>query len=60
MIVFVDERDTVMSIFATWLRREGVPASGLPPQDFAPWFDTLTADDAEALDGVLLGQFDDR
>ena len=56
MIVFIDERETVRTVFEAWFAREGAVSVGLSPGDFRTWFDTISDTEAESLDAVLFGQ----
>ena len=56
MIVFIDERETVRTVFESWFAREGTSSVGLSPVDFRTWFDTISDSEAEGLDAVLCGQ----
>jgi DNA-binding response OmpR family regulator len=56
MIVFVDEREIVRSVFEKWFSREGISSVGLGPADFRVWFETISDSDTNALEAVLLGQ----
>lgn len=56
MIVFIDDREAVRTVFEAWFAREGASSIGLSPADFRTWLDTISVNDAEALDAVLFGQ----
>jgi two-component system, OmpR family, flagellar system response regulator FtcR len=56
MIVFIDEREVVRSVFESWFAREGVPSIGLSTADFELWFDSISNGEAEALEAILFGQ----
>ena len=56
MIVFIDERETVRTVFEAWFAREGAVSVGLSPGDFRTWFDTISDTEAGSLDAVLFGQ----
>jgi two-component system, OmpR family, flagellar system response regulator FtcR len=56
MIVFIDDREAVRTVFESWFTREGASSIGLSPADFRTWLDTISESDAEALDAVFFGQ----
>lgn len=60
MIVIVDERESVLSGYTSWFCREGVSATGLAPQDFRNWVDTVSEPDICAVEAFLLGDFRNR
>jgi len=56
MIAFIDERETVRTVYESWFAREGASSIGLSPLDFQVWLDTISESDAEALEAVIIGQ----
>jgi two-component system, OmpR family, flagellar system response regulator FtcR len=59
MIVFIDERETVRTVFGSWFAREGAVSVGLSPEEFGTWFDNISDTEGESLDAVLFGQSQD-
>ena len=60
MIVIVDDRNMVQEGYRAWFDREGVSATGLCPSDFGNWVKTVSDPDIQAVEGFLLGDFQDR
>jgi DNA-binding response OmpR family regulator len=60
MIVIVDDRQAVTHGYALWFDREGVPAAGFCPNDFASWVKTASDSDVSAVEGFLLGECQER
>lgn len=60
MYCLVDDRKTVNAGYAASFDREGVPAFGLSPEEFTGWLETVSRCDLDAVQGFLLGDFDER
>ncbi|MFE1600194.1 response regulator transcription factor [Methylobacterium sp. ID0610] len=60
MYIFVDDRPTVTSGYAAGFEREGVSSLGLVGDEFRSWFSAASAGDIDAVQGFLLGDFEDR
>lgn len=60
MYIFVDDRPTVTSGYAAGFEREGVSSLGLVGDEFRNWFSAASSGDIEAIQGFLLGDFEDR
>jgi two-component system, OmpR family, flagellar system response regulator FtcR len=60
MYCLVDIRESVNAGYAASFDREGVSAFGLAPGEFAGWLTSASRSDLDAVQGFLLGDFDDR
>jgi DNA-binding response OmpR family regulator len=60
MIIIVDEREAVRAGYSACFGREGIPATGLCPEEFGSWVSSTTADDMHAVEAFLLGDFGAR
>ena len=60
MYVLVDARPAVNSGYKASFDREGISSLGLDPQEFTQWFQSSSRVDREAIQGFLLGDFEDR
>jgi DNA-binding response OmpR family regulator len=60
MIVIVDERDDVKTVFTSWFDAEGIAATGLSPHDCDNWVRSVTDPEITAIEAVLLGNCKDR
>ncbi len=60
MYCLVDARDSVNAGYAASFDREGVSAFGLSPEEFTGWLQTASRGDLDAVQGFLLGDFEDR
>ena len=60
MIVVVDERTSVSEAYRTAFSREGYSAAAFSPAEFQGWFQSLKDCDMSAVDGLVLGDFDQR
>ncbi len=60
MYLFIDERAPVRDAFAASFTRDGVAASGLSPVEFEHWLEGATKAALSAIEGVLLGEDDER
>jgi DNA-binding response OmpR family regulator len=60
MIVIVDDREAVTQGYSLWFGREGVPAAGFSPNDFDNWVKTASQSDVNAVEGILLGDCQER
>lgn len=56
MIVTIDEREMVRDGFNAMFDREGVPASGIDPAQFADWIGAVDAVDLEGIEMFLVGE----
>ncbi|AQS40963.1 MAG: Flagellar transcriptional regulator FtcR [Candidatus Tokpelaia hoelldobleri] len=60
MIIFVDERRSVIAKYEALFAREGVSMAGLCPDDFDEWIETASVPDLAAVEAVLLGECQNR
>lgn len=60
MYCLVDDRKSVNDGYAASFDREGVSAFGLSSDEFTGWLRTASRSDVDAVQGFLLGDFDDR
>ncbi len=60
MYCLVDGRKSVNEGYAASFDREGVSAFGLSPDEFAGWIRAASRSDVDAVQGFLLGDFDER
>ncbi|MFC6790918.1 response regulator transcription factor [Methylobacterium komagatae] len=60
MYCLVDGRKSVNEGYAASFDREGVSAFGLSPDEFADWIRVASRSDVDAIQGFLLGDFDER
>ncbi|MGV7034617.1 response regulator transcription factor [Methylobacterium symbioticum] len=60
MYCLVDAREAVNAGYAASFDREGVSAFGLSPDEFASWLTSASRNDLDAVQGFLLGDFDER
>ena len=60
MYVLVDARPAVNSGYKASFDREGISSLGLDPQEFTLWFQSSSRVDREAIQGFLLGDFEER
>ncbi|MGO4574390.1 DNA-binding response regulator, partial [Microvirga sp. 2TAF3] len=60
MYVVVDERQIVTAGYVASFDREGVSSLGLDRDDFRDWLEAASRADFEAVQGFLLGEFQDR
>jgi DNA-binding response OmpR family regulator len=55
MFVIIDDREIVTSGYAASLEREGIPSTGLAPDDFRDWVETISEPDLKAVEAFLIG-----
>ncbi len=60
MYVVVDERQMVTAGYVASFEREGVPSLGVFSGEFTDWLKAASSGDLEAVQGFLLGEFQDR
>jgi len=60
MYIVVDERQMVTAGYVASFDREGVPSLGLYASEFQDWLTTASRADLEAVQGFLLGDFQER
>jgi DNA-binding response OmpR family regulator len=60
MYVVVDERQMVTAGYVASFEREGVSSLGLFSDEFNDWLEAASSTDLEAVQGFLLGDFQDR
>lgn len=60
MYVLVDSRPSVNSGYKASFDREGISSLGLDPVEFTNWLKASSRVDRDAIQGFLLGDFDDR
>lgn len=60
MYFLVDARESVNAGYRASFEREGVSAFGLMPDEFLGWIRSASRSDIEAIQGFLLGDFDER
>lgn len=60
MYVVVDERQMVTAGYVASFEREGVPSLGVFSGEFHDWLTAASSSDLDAIQGFLLGDFQDR
>ncbi|GEP03173.1 response regulator transcription factor [Methylobacterium oxalidis] len=60
MYFLVDARESVNAGYRASFEREGVSSFGLSPEEFESWIAAASASDIDAIQGFLLGDFEDR
>ena len=60
MYILVDERQSVNAGYKARFDREGISSLGLAPAEFANWFQASSRGDRDAIQGFLLGDFEER
>ncbi len=60
MYFMVDPRESVNAGYRASFDREGVSSFGLLPDEFLSWIETASQNDLDAIQGFLLGDFEDR
>ena len=60
MYFLVDPRDTVNAGYKASFEREGISSFALMPEEFLSWLRTASRTDLEAIQGFLLGDFEER
>jgi DNA-binding response OmpR family regulator len=60
MYIVVDERQMVTSGYVASFEREGVSSLGLFSGEFHEWLESASETDLDAIQGFLLGDFDER
>jgi DNA-binding response OmpR family regulator len=60
MYIVVDERQMVTAGYVASFDREGVPSIGLYSGEFQDWLSAASSADLDAVQGFLLGDFQDR
>lgn len=60
MYIIVDERQMVTSGYVASFEREGISSLGLYADEFNEWLEAASDADLEAVQGFLLGNFQDR
>ena len=60
MYCLVDARESVNAGYAASFDREGVSAFGLSPDEFTSWLTSASRSDLDAVQGFLLGDFEER
>jgi two-component system, OmpR family, flagellar system response regulator FtcR len=60
MLVLVEGRDLVVDGFSSLFKREGVCICGMNPADFRDWFSMLSETDLNTIEGVLIGDCEER
>ncbi|RVU19450.1 response regulator transcription factor [Methylobacterium oryzihabitans] len=60
MYIFVDDRQSVTAGYTASFDREGISSLGLVSGEFRSWFQAASPVDIDAIQGFLLGDFDDR
>lgn len=60
MYILVDARRSVNDGYKARFDREGISSLGLAPDEFANWFQASSRSDREAIQGFLLGDFEER
>jgi two-component system, OmpR family, flagellar system response regulator FtcR len=60
MLVLVEGRDLVVDGFSSLFKREGVCICGMGPADFRDWFSMLPETDLNTIEGVLIGDCNER
>lgn len=60
MYFLVDPRDTVKAGYKASFEREGISSFALMPDEFLSWLRAASSSDVEAIQGFLLGDFEER
>lgn len=60
MYFLVDARKSVNAGFKAGFDREGVSSFSLSPEEFTSWIESASRSDLDAVQGFLLGDFDER
>ncbi|MBD8907290.1 response regulator transcription factor [Methylorubrum zatmanii] len=60
MYFLVDPRDSVNAGYRASFEREGISSFGLLPDEFLNWLRTASSGDLDAIQGFLLGDFEER
>ena len=60
MYFLVDPRDTVKAGYKASFEREGISSFALMPDEFLSWLRAASRSDLEAIQGFLLGDFEER
>ncbi|MDR7040056.1 MULTISPECIES: response regulator transcription factor [Methylobacterium] len=60
MYFLVDARESVNAGYRASFEREGVSSFGLTPDEFSSWIAAASSGDIDAIQGFLLGDFEDR
>lgn len=60
MYILVDARQSVNAGYKARFDREGISSLGLAPDEFANWFQASSRSDRDAIQGFLLGDFEER
>lgn len=60
MYVIVDHRETVGDSYVAGFSREGFSSLSIAESEFKEWLEAASEHDLEAVEGFLLGDFDDR
>lgn len=60
MYIVVDERQMVTAGYVASFEREGVSSLGLLSTEFQDWLSAASSNDLDAVQGFLLGEFNDR
>lgn len=60
MYILVDARQSVNAGYKARFDREGISSLGLAPDEFANWFQASSLSDRDAIQGFLLGDFEER
>ncbi|KQP55212.1 MULTISPECIES: response regulator transcription factor [unclassified Methylobacterium] len=60
MYILVDARESVNAAYKARFDQEGISSLGLAPDEFTHWFQASSRSDREAIQGFLLGDFEDR
>ena len=60
MLVLVEGRDLVVDGFSSLFKREGVCICGMNSADFRDWFSMLSETDLNTIEGVLIGDCEER
>ena len=60
MYILVDARQAVNAGYKARFDREGISSLGLDPDEFANWFQASSRSDRDAIQGFLLGDFEER
>ncbi|BAQ47210.1 MULTISPECIES: response regulator transcription factor [Methylobacterium] len=60
MYFLVDTRKSVNAGFKAGFDREGVSSFSLSPEEFTSWIESASRSDLDAVQGFLLGDFDER
>ncbi|TGE00655.1 response regulator transcription factor [Methylobacterium nonmethylotrophicum] len=60
MYFLVDARKSVNAGFKAGFDREGVSSFSLSPEEFTSWIETASRSDLDAVQGFLLGDFEER